>query len=293
MNSENYNQNNSEPILQNFSSSNFYIEPTNFNQQLYWFQSKEATEILIILASQCQIIFKCVSGRRSKRYQSDIQEQFDVFKDFKNQRKIFLYKIRVQYLLSQIIQNCQNDLLRKLEKHLQINLIGDQKEMNFFFFGRNNVTIQTQHPIMDILNPYIHQDFIGTLTELLELRYQVNNTNHYQSRKKNLYNINNHKHLVCWAFISAWQIEIREHLKQLQEKLPTDNQVFLTQGQKSQELIQLKSKSDEIWRKEKQEVEQLEDQDINQLIMKYQQQSNEKIHDIIKMFEQRSLYNNY
>ncbi|CAD8167630.1 unnamed protein product [Paramecium pentaurelia] len=279
MNLENHNQNNSEPILQNFSSSNFYSEPSNFNQQLFWFQSKEATEILIILASQCQIIFKCVSGKGAKKYQNtDIKEQLPVFK---NERNAFVYKIK----------NCQNDLLRKLEKHLQINLIGDQKEMNFFFFGRNNVTIQTQNPIMDILNPYIHQDFIDTLTELLELRNQVNNTNHYQSRKKNLYNINNHKHFVCWAFISAWQIEIREHLKQLQEKLPTDNQVFLTQGQKSQELIQLKSKSDEIWRKKKQEVEQLED--INQLIMKYQQQSNEKIHDIIKMFEQRSLQNNY
>lgn len=60
---------------------------------------------------------------------------------------------------------------------------------------------------MELLEPYIHQDFKETLTELLK------STN--ESKSADLYDISKHKHFVSWALVLAWGKEVRDHLTKL------------------------------------------------------------------------------
>ncbi|CAD8165997.1 unnamed protein product [Paramecium octaurelia] len=247
------------------------------NQPEIWYQSQEATEIIIILAAQGRILFQCLSGKKKKQISritkpSSTKRSYSLTK-FRNSRQDFVKHA----------ETLQNQLLKKLEEHLEIELIGQQKQMDYFFFQDNKKTNLAQEPqmkVMKLLSPYIHKDFQETLITLLKLQH-ISKIN--QSIKGDLSNINKHKHFVSWAFIIAWGKKIRSHLTRLQQ-IRNDDEL----REASLLAKDLMDESKEILKQKTQEVEQ----EISQLINSYRQDYKEEIKIIINEFLYRNQQNN-
>ncbi|CAK74333.1 unnamed protein product (macronuclear) [Paramecium tetraurelia] len=249
----------------------------NSNQPQFWIQSQEATQIFIILATNAQIVFKCLSGKQ-KNQEIKITKQSDT----KRSSSLTKYrKSRQEFVRN--AEKLQNKLLKNLENHLQIELIGQQEQMNYFFFQDNKKTNFDQEPynmMMELLRPYIHKDFYKTLIKLLELQstFKIN-----QSDLDDLYNIQKHKHFVSWALVIAWGKKIRAHLELLQK---IRNESELTQA--GLYAKQLMDKSVEIRKKKEDDVKK----DISQLVKDKEKKIKKEINEIIKQFRYRNQQNN-
>ncbi|CAD8166087.1 unnamed protein product [Paramecium octaurelia] len=163
----------------------------NNNYKQHWFTDNETREIVRILASKCQILFKCLSGQSANKLKNSFwpENQSDIsFNNFKLRRQIFIEKAT----------ELQTELLKKLEKHLSIELIGEKQQMNYFIFGNNTsddtaFNQQNSNSKMKLLTPIIHQDFQGTLKNLLELTDQLQSSNQDLPPGDDLYDIKRQK----------------------------------------------------------------------------------------------------
>ncbi|CAD8167710.1 unnamed protein product [Paramecium pentaurelia] len=256
------------PKQQIQTSNSIDTQPFDINQKQFWFTVDEAREIVRILASKCQILFKCLSGQSANnlktQFWSSNQPQIS-FNIFKQKRQEFAEKVT----------ELQTELLKKLEQYLQIKLIGEKEQMNYFFFGNNTthdttLTEETQDTIIQLLNPIIHEDFLGTLKELLVLTSQPENSI-LDLKQIDLYNINKHKHLVSWAFVIAWGKE---------QKIFSEEEIPSQKQDTPQNLIEQSAKIQE--NKEKEVL-----LNIDQLIQNYQEKYENEINDLIDILKQR------
>ncbi|CAK74295.1 unnamed protein product (macronuclear) [Paramecium tetraurelia] len=164
----------------------------NNNQKQYWFTDNETREIVRILASKCQILFKCLSGQSANKLKNSFwpeNQQEVTFNNFKLKRQTFIEEAT----------ELQTKLLKKLENHLSIKLIGDKQQMNYFIFGDNTSDEATfdqenSNSKMMLLNPIIHQDFQRTLKNLLELTDQSKCSSQDISVEDDLHDIKRQKH---------------------------------------------------------------------------------------------------